>query len=136
MINESLKTKQAETVRNDRFDRICSGGRHISKRATDYIPAPKGKGEKVKEMKNYVIGVKNGRCVVASEKEIIENALQQEKDGVKPHYSFYDYKKGEKATPAGWFVWSAISYGCGVVYRRNDGKMIISTGIQGDFCYC
>lgn len=107
MINESLKTKQAETVRNDRFDRICSGGRHISKRATDYIPAPKGKGEKVKEMKNYVIGVKNGRCVVASEKEIIENALQQEKDGVKPHYSFYDYKKGEKATPAGWFVWSS-----------------------------
>ena len=73
MINESLKTKQAETVRNDRFDRICSDGRHISKRATDYIPAPKGKGEKVKEMKNYVIGVKNGRCVVASEKEIIEN---------------------------------------------------------------
>ena len=89
-----------------------------------------------REMKNYVIGVKNGRCVVASEKEIIENALQQEKDGVKPHYSFYDYKKGEKATPAGWLVWSSISYGCGVVYRRNDGKMIISTGIQGDFCYC
>lgn len=25
--------------------------------------------------------------------------------------------------------------GCGVVYRRNDGKMIITTGVQGDFGY-
>lgn len=25
-------------------------------------------------------------------------------------------------------------YGCGVVYRRPDGKMIISTGFPGDFC--
>lgn len=52
-------------------------------------------------MKNYIIGEKNGRCVVVSEKEIIENALQQEKDGIKPHYSFYNYKNGEKVTPKG-----------------------------------
>lgn len=72
MINESLKTKQAETVRNDRFDRICSGGRHISKRATDYIPAPKGKGEKVKEMKNYVIGVKTGVALLRLKKKLLK----------------------------------------------------------------
>lgn len=69
------------------------------------------------------------------DEEIIENALQQEKDGIKPHYSFYDYKGGEKVTPPGWLIWSTNS-GCGVVYRRNDGKMIITIGMQGDFCYC
>lgn len=87
-------------------------------------------------MKNYLIGEKAGRCVVVSEKEIIENALQQEKDGIKPHYYFYDYKTGKPLTPVGWLVWSSLKYGCGVVYRRNDGKMIITTGTQGDFCYC
>lgn len=39
-------------------------------------------------------------------------------------------------TPAGWLVWSLSDGGCGVVYRRKDGKMIITTGLQGDFCYC
>ena len=57
------------------------------------------------------------------------------KDGVKPHYAFYDYKKHEKITPAGWLVWSLSDGGCGVVYRREDGKMIICTGVQGNFCY-
>lgn len=33
-------------------------------------------------------------------------------------------------------VWSLTNGGCGVVYHRNDGKMIINTGMQGDFCYC
>jgi hypothetical protein len=37
---------------------------------------------------------------------------------------------------AGWLVWSLSDGGCGVVYRRKDGKMIITTGLQGDFCYC
>ena len=35
----------------------------------------------------------------------------------------------------GWLVWSDKIYGCGVVYRRDDGKMVIVTGVQGDFCY-
>lgn len=87
-------------------------------------------------MKNYIIGTKNGRNILASEKEIIKNALEQEEQGINPHYSFYDYKKGEKVTPSGWLVWSSAKYGCGVVYRRSDGKMIILTGMQGDFCCC
>lgn len=86
-------------------------------------------------MKNYIIGTKNGRNILASEKEIIKNALEQEEHGIKPHYSFYDYKKGEKVTPSGWLVWSSLNYGCGIVYRRKDGKMIITVGVQGDFCY-
>nr|DAU19137.1 MAG TPA: hypothetical protein [Caudoviricetes sp.] len=30
-------------------------------------------------------------------------------------------------------MWSSFSHGCGIVYRRRDGKMIIVTGVQGDF---
>ena len=87
-------------------------------------------------MKNYIIGTKNGRNILASEKEIIKNALEQEKSGANPHYSFFDYKTDEKITPPGWLVWSNTRYGCGVVYRRSDGKMVILTGMQGDFCCC
>ena len=78
---------------------------------------------------------KSGKALLLTDDEIISNALEQEKSGIKPHYAFYDYKKHEKVTPAGWLVWS-LDDGCGVVYRRKDGKMIITTGLQGDFCYC
>ena len=78
---------------------------------------------------------KNGSSVLATREQIIENALQQEREGITPHYCFYDYKKKEKVTPAGWLVWSLMD-GCGVVYRREDGKMIIVKGVQSDFCYC
>lgn len=79
---------------------------------------------------------KNGKALLLTDDEIINNALEQEKSGIKPHYAFYDYKKHKKITPAGWLVWSLSDGGCGVVYRRKDGKMIITTGLQGDFCYC
>lgn len=77
----------------------------------------------------------NGKNFVFSENEIIKNALQQEADGIKPGYCWYDYQKKERVTPPGWLVVSTFS-GCCIVYRRNDGKMIILTGRQGDFCYC
>ena len=79
---------------------------------------------------------KDGSQLILSDAEIIENALEQEKSGIKPHYAFYNYKNHEKVTPAGWLVWSLSDGGCGVVYRRKDGKMIINTGTQSDFCYC
>lgn len=59
-----------------------------------------------------------------------------EKGEIKPHYCFFDYKNKKATTPPGWLVWSLSDGGCGVVYRRNDGKLIINTGMQGDFCYC
>lgn len=86
-------------------------------------------------MKNYIIEAKSERNIVVSEKEIIKNALDQEKQGINPHYSFYDYKNNKKVTPPGWLVCSSLNYGCGVVYRRTDGKMIVCIGVQGDFCY-
>ena len=82
---------------------------------------------------NYLVYTKNGNKVFSKE-EIINNALEQEKKGIKPHYAFYDYKKHKPITPSGWLVWSTDS-GAGVVYRRKDGEMIIVTGWQGDFAY-
>lgn len=72
---------------------------------------------------------------IITEKEAIENALQQENEGVKPHYCYYDYKNNMHFTPAGWLIWSTFEDGCGVVYRRSDGKMVVVTGWQGEFCF-
>ena len=80
----------------------------------------------------YILHTKNG-VVLVTESQAINNALDQEKSGVIPRYSFRDYKTGEKLTPPGWIVWSTFADGCGVVYRRSDGKMIVTTGFQGDF---
>ena len=85
--------------------------------------------------RNFLLHFKSGNRIF-TEKEIIENALQQEANGVQPHYSFYDYKAKKKITPAGWLVYSTMEDGCGVVYRRTEEKMIVVTGWQGDFCYC
>lgn len=52
----------------------------------------------------YCGRLKNGKALLLTDDEIINNALEQEKSGVKPHYAFYDYKKHEKVTPAGWLV--------------------------------
>lgn len=80
----------------------------------------------------YILHTKSGVQIV-TESQAINNALDQEKSGVIPRYSFRDYKTGEKLTPPGWLVWSTFADGCGVVYRRYDGKMIVATGFQGDF---
>lgn len=79
--------------------------------------------------------LKDGTQLLLADDEIINNALEQEKSGIKPHYCFYDYKEGKAIMPPGWLIWSLYDGGCGIVYRRKDGKMIINTGTQGDFCY-
>ena len=43
---------------------------------------------------NYVLHAKNG-VVLVTESQAINNALDQEKSGVIPRYSFRDYKTGE-----------------------------------------
>lgn len=68
--------------------------------------------------------------------QVIQNALDQEAEGITPHYAWYNYKKKEPIHNPGWLVWSTMKDGVGVVYRRNDGRMVITTGVQGDFCYC
>lgn len=82
-----------------------------------------------------ILRKKNGESVIVSDAEIIQNALDQESAGIKPHYCFWDYKNSEAVTPPGWLVWSSYDDGCIVVYRRDDGKMVISKGWQGDFAY-
>lgn len=85
--------------------------------------------------RNFILHLKTGNKVF-SEKEVIENALEQERSGIEPRYSLYDHSKKERITNPGWLVWSTNADGCGVVYRRNDGKMVVITGWQGDFCCC
>ena len=85
--------------------------------------------------KLYLIGEKDGKILTATESEIINNALEQKKSGVNPHFAFYDYKNQCPVTNKGWLVWSSVNHGCGVVYRRDDGKMVIVTGVQGDCAY-
>ena len=81
---------------------------------------------------NYVLHTRDGVQLV-TESQAINNALEQEKSGISPCYAFRDYKTGENLTPPGWLVWSTYADGCGVVYRRHDGKMVCTTGMQGDF---
>lgn len=76
-----------------------------------------------------------GKSLLFKDADLINNALYQEQNGIKPHYVWYDYKTQKPITPKGWLVISNIEK-CIVVYRRSDGKMIINEGVQGDFCYC
>lgn len=80
--------------------------------------------------KIYIIKRQGKDDLIYKGSEIIQNALEQEKQGIEPHYAWYDYKKHKALTPAGWLVWSAYD-GCCVVFRRSDGKMIIQTGGTG-----
>ena len=80
----------------------------------------------------YILHTEKGVQIV-TELQAINNALEQEKSGIVPRYAFRDYKTGKNLTPSGWLVWSTFADGCGVVYRRSDGKMIVTTGFQGDF---
>ena len=73
------------------------------------------------------------QAIFASHKEIIENVIHQEAESIEPLYCFYDYKNKKAITPPGFLVWSLWA-GCGVVYRRADGEMILVQGVQGDFC--
>ena len=80
----------------------------------------------------YILHTRKGVQIV-TESQAINNALDQEKSGIIPRYSFRDYKTGENLTPPGWLVWSTFADGCGVVYRRSDERRIVTTGLQGDF---
>lgn len=95
-------------------------------RAAAKPPIKKGS----KSVKTYTIHTAKG-CQTFTEKDIINNALIQEKDGVTPCYKFRDNKYN---FPTGWLVYSTIQDGCCVVYRRkSDNEIIILTGNQGDF---
>lgn len=84
--------------------------------------------------KSYILHRKGQAAELVTAEQVIDNALEQERSGIVPRYSWRDAKTGEKVTPPGWLVWSTLADGCGVVYRRADGKMIVTTGFPGDFC--
>lgn len=82
----------------------------------------------------YILHKKERAAELVTANQAINNALEQEESGIIPRYAFHDYKTGENLTPPGWLIWSTYADGCGVVFRRDDGKMVITTGMQGDFC--
>lgn len=84
--------------------------------------------------RSFILHLKNGNKVI-TEADAFREAEKQEKAGISPRYAWRDGKTGEPITPPGWLVWSTYADGVDIVYRRNDGKMIIVAGWQGDFCY-
>lgn len=83
--------------------------------------------------RSFVLHLKNENKLI-TEADAFHEAERQEKAGISPCYAWRDGKTGEPITPPGWLVWSTYADGIGAVYRRNDGKMILATGWQGDFC--
>ena len=80
-------------------------------------------------MKTYIIKTRNGSKLYTAF-EIIENAKEQERAGIRPAFAWMDPKTGEALTQPGWLVWSTLD-GCGVVYRRKKVvKYILNTGIH------
>lgn len=83
--------------------------------------------------RTFILHLKNENKVI-TEADAFREAERQEKAGISPCYAWRDNKTGEPITPPGWLVWSTYEDGVCVVYRRSDGKAIILTGWQGDFC--
>ena len=79
--------------------------------------------------RRYIIHRDSGNLILAAS-EIIQNAQEQEKAGLKPCYKHF------ALDVPGWLVWSTWHDGAGVVYKRpEDGKYIIVTGWQGEFTF-
>ena len=83
--------------------------------------------------RSFILHLKNENKLI-TEAGAFREAERQEKAGISRRYAWRDGKTGEQITPPGWLVWSTYADGVGVVYRRPDGKEIILTGWQGDFC--
>lgn len=84
-------------------------------------------------MRKYLIHTQNGTQIF-TEKEIINNAMEQREKGVKPAYHHTYIIEGKREVmPAGWLVYSTFEDGCCIVYpREKDGKLVIFTGWQGE----
>lgn len=80
-----------------------------------------------------VLHLKDGNKIY-TKTELIENAIEQEKDGVKPHYYLRNNKGGFFAG-AGWLVYSTYQDGAGVVYKSENGNYNLVEGWQSDFVY-
>lgn len=117
------------------FLAAAENARRITTGGGFYFPAPRDTGQEEQKMeKSYILHRKGQAAELVTAEQVINNALEQERAGIVPRYSWRDTKTGENATPPGWLVWSTWADGCGVVYRRRDCKMILITGMQGDFC--
>ena len=83
----------------------------------------------------YFLHLKTGNKRIACE-DAIKNAEYQKSQGVAAHYALFDNTNREKLSNPGWLIWSTRQDGAGVVVPRDDGKLVLLTGWQGDFAYC
>ncbi len=76
----------------------------------------------------YLIHLKTGNRIITTE-EAIQNAKEQEREGVEPHYRHFALEK------RGWLIWSTFEDGTGIIVKSKDNYRLIR-GFQGDFTYC
>lgn len=84
--------------------------------------------------RKWLIHTKEGNMVI-TEKEAIENAKNQEKEGIEPKYYYFNPKTKEKELSPGFLIWSTYKDGCGICHKRKDGTYYVTTGFQGNYCY-
>ena len=83
---------------------------------------------------NTVIHTKENGIMILTETDILKNALQQKRQGIKPHYC-YNFGKGELSRP-GFLVYSTFSDGAGVyVLNADETGGILIKGWKGEFQY-
>lgn len=54
-----------------------------------------------------------GKTLLFTDADLINNALHQEQNGIKPHYAWYDYKTQKPITPKGmvnYFQYGKMHY--------------------------
>lgn len=81
----------------------------------------------------YILKDWKGNQRMFTADEIIENAKQQKKSGIKPEYRYY-YGKHDGYSDPGYLVVSMYS-GCIVVIEHGNGNWQIIHSWQGDFVY-
>lgn len=86
--------------------------------------------------RNWIIHPERGtkRNIIITESEAIQNAKEQEQEGIEPTLCWYNHRTKQAETPPGWLIWSTWEDGAGICYKRSDGKYIVLSGWQADFC--
>lgn len=84
---------------------------------------------------NILLHLKSGNKVFTKE-ELIQNALDQEKSGVKPSYALYNHGSKKVISPKGWLIYSTWEDGACIAVRKNKDEIVLLHGWQADFCFC
>jgi hypothetical protein len=76
--------------------------------------------------RNYLIHTKDGNRIITAD-EILENVKSRIENGEKPQY------RTDGIDSKGFLIWSTYHDGAGVAFIREDNKIFVVTGWQGEF---